>query len=80
MSHDYLQDFDWQVNYVLSSSTLSHKPMPLMQLQLRIRKAGGECLEETNRLELTSSDLDSTIATLAGAGNALRELASSAKP
>lgn len=76
LSHDYLQDFDWQVNYVLSSSTLARNRMPLVQLQLRIRKAGMDAhgLEVTEQVELRPSELDATIASLASAQNALRAL------
>ena len=75
-SSDYLQDFDWQLNYVLASSTQSGLPLvgtPLVQLQLKVRKAGTDA-EAIERLELAPAELDAAISTLGAAVSSLRAL------
>lgn len=75
ISNDYLQDFDWQLNYVLGSSSISRVQQPLVAVQLAIAKAGssgGEVRQEA--LELTPGDLDATLAALAAANQVMRSL------
>lgn len=83
LSHDYLSDLDWQVNYVLGSSELARVHAPLVQLQLRVRKAegaDGAPPEVTEHLELTPADLDATLDALANARTALKELPAAEPP
>ena len=73
LGHDYLQDFDWQATCVLGSSALASMRVPLVQLQLRIRKAGSP-VEVTEQMELSLSELDATIASLKSAVDAVATL------
>lgn len=73
LSTDYLEDFDWQLNYVLSSSTIAKVGEPLVQLQLKVRKAGTDA-DTTERLELAPGELDAAIESLGAASSALRAL------
>lgn len=71
--HDYVHDFDWQLQYVLSSSTLASLREPLLLLLLRIREAPGG-LQREQQLELSEQDLDSALAALDQASSALTAL------
>ena len=73
LSSDYLQDFDWQLHHVLASSTLAQVGQPLVQLQLKVRKAGTDA-EAIEQLELAPAELDAAISSLGAAVGALRAL------
>ena len=74
LSADYLHDFDWQLNHVLASSSIAAVGSPLVQLQLKVRKAGTD-EEVVEQLELTPAELDAAISSLGAASSALRSLA-----
>jgi hypothetical protein len=74
LSHDYLEDFDWQANHVLGSSQLSHIHQTLVTVQLQIRKAGADGPSSVEQMELTPSELETTVASLESASKALQAL------
>ncbi|KAL1520216.1 hypothetical protein AB1Y20_023686 [Prymnesium parvum] len=73
LSAAYLHDFDWQLNYVLSSNELAIVHEPALALQLQTEDVGqsgspGEIIS----IELKLEELDSMLEALAKANEALR--------
>jgi len=70
----YLVDFDWQLQYVLSSSTIVRQRQPLVVLDLISRQAAHEA-ETSNVLEHTDGDLTAMLDACDGASGALEAIA-----
>lgn len=75
--HNYLTDFDWQLQYVLSSSTIARLREPLLVLLLRMQAPGGAPREQ--QLELTEGDLEAALSALDQASSALSAAARKGK-
>ena len=71
MAPSTLVDHDWELQYVLSSSTSARLNEPLLQLELRTCKPGASDVT-TQLLELTESELDSVLEAFAKTSDALR--------
>ena len=61
--------FGWQLQYVLSSSTIARLREPLLVLLLRMQAPGGAPREQ--QLELTEGDLEAALSALDQASSAL---------
>ena len=59
---NYLTDFDWQLQYVLSSSTIASLREPLVLLLLRMQAPGAPSTEQ--QVELSAKDLDAALSAL----------------
>ena len=71
---NYLTDFDWQLQYVLSSSTIASLREPLVLLLLRMQAPGAPPTEQ--QVELSAKDLDAALSALdqaSGAVTAMRQ-------
>ena len=66
---NYLTDFDWQLQYVLSSSTIASLREPLVLLLLRMQAPGAPPAEQ--QVELGAKDLDAALSALDQASGAL---------
>ena len=66
---NYLTDFDWQLQYVLSSSTIASLREPLVLLLLRMQAPGAPPTEQ--QVELSAKDLDAALSALDQASGAL---------
>ena len=69
---NYLTDFDWQLQYVLSSSTIASLREPLVLLLLRMQAPGAAPAEQ--QVELSAQDLDAALSALDQASGALTAL------
>ena len=69
---NYLTDFDWQLQYVLSSSTIASLREPLVLLLLRMQAPGAPPTEQ--QVELSAKDLDAALSALDQASGALTAL------
>ena len=66
---NYLTDFDWQLQYVLSSSTIASLREPLVLLLLRMQAPGAPPTEQ--QVGLSAKDLDAALSALDQASGAL---------
>ncbi|KAJ5075964.1 comm domain-containing protein [Anaeramoeba ignava] len=71
ISSCFLKDFDWKINYVMSSNTISEIQHPLLTLNLYLQ-SNGQVQEVL--LEFTPPELEEFIDELQKAGNIIQKL------
>lgn len=75
LTYDYLEDFDWHLHYVLASSTHAQVHMPLVHIELAIRKAESRSFTFlTEKIEIEPHILSGAIDSLAAAQKTLTQL------
>ncbi|KAJ1476947.1 HCaRG protein-domain-containing protein [Baffinella frigidus] len=72
LSGSYLADFDWKVNLTVASSSAASMSKPAMQLALYV--ADGDGARREVMLEMDEAELDTMIAAVGAARNALTKI------